>query len=353
MVALDEEIMDKPSFGVIVGRFQVHELHQGHLELLQRVWKRHNRVILFLGCTKTGPTRRNPLDFETRKAMIQAQFPEFIVVPLQDKKSDEEWSKELDARIADIVNFGDVTLYGSRDCFAPYYHGGHRVKELEMENIPKPTSSEEMSFNSQDGMQFTGDVSLSYAIDPVKAADFYVKYRITDLDQFTHGVLKNIVRDELNRTATNYTAEQLYGDKKSEMLNITKAQIEKLMNPLGVGVQQFGFIHPPRPPEPLVQAINAKIQAVQQAEKARNELATTQAEAAKVVAEAEGTATAQVTRAKGEAEANKIRNSAITTQLLEMRRLDNQHDWIYRWNGEVPKVSAGQGTGLLLQLEPK
>jgi bifunctional NMN adenylyltransferase/nudix hydrolase len=139
-----EEIMDKPSFGVIVGRFQVHELHQGHLELLQRVWKRHNRVILFLGCTKTGPTRRNPLDFETRKAMIQAQFPEFIVVPLQDKKSDEEWSKELDDRIADIVNFGDVTLYGSRDCFAPYYHGGHRVKELEMENIPKPTSSTEI-----------------------------------------------------------------------------------------------------------------------------------------------------------------------------------------------------------------
>jgi regulator of protease activity HflC (stomatin/prohibitin superfamily) len=213
--------------------------------------------------------------------------------------------------------------------------------------------NEEMSFNSQDGMQFTGDVSLSYAIDPVKAADFYIKYRITDLEQFTHGVLKNIVRDELNRTATSYTAEQLYGDKKSEMLNITKAQIEKLMNPLGVGIQQFGFIHPPRPPEPLVQAINAKIQAVQQAEKARNELATTQAEAAKVVAEAEGTATAQVTRAKGEAEANKIRNSAITTQLLEMRRLDNQHDWIYRWNGEVPKVSAGQGTGLLLQLEPK
>ena len=32
------------------------------------------------------------------------------------------------------------------------------------------------------------DVSLSYAIDGAKVPEFYVKYRISDLDLFTHGI---------------------------------------------------------------------------------------------------------------------------------------------------------------------
>jgi bifunctional NMN adenylyltransferase/nudix hydrolase len=127
--------MNKPSFGVIVGRFQVHELHDGHMELFRIVRGRHQRVIVFLGCTKVGPTRHDPLDFETRKKMVQAKFPEFTVLPLKDKKTDEIWSAELDERISDAVGEvpADVTLYGSRDSFAPFYHGKHKVKELEIE----------------------------------------------------------------------------------------------------------------------------------------------------------------------------------------------------------------------------
>jgi len=51
------------------------------------------------------------------------------------------------------------------------------------------------------------------------------------------------------------------------------------MSPVGVGVQQFGFIGAPRVPTVIATAITAKAQAIQQAERARNELATTQAEA--------------------------------------------------------------------------
>src|ERR1700681_807091 len=37
--------------------------------------------------------------------------------------------------------------------------------------------NEEMGFNSKEGMEIFVDVSLSYAIDPTKVPDFYVKYR--------------------------------------------------------------------------------------------------------------------------------------------------------------------------------
>ena len=38
--------------------------------------------------------------------------------------------------------------------------------------------NEEMGFNSKEGMEIFVDVSLSYAIEPEKVPDFYVKYRV-------------------------------------------------------------------------------------------------------------------------------------------------------------------------------
>ena len=88
---------------------------------------------------------------------------------------------------------------------------------------------------------------------------------------------------------------------------------------------------------------------IQDAERARNELAKTQAEAAKEIAAAEGDAKATVTRAQGEAEANRIRQSPLTPQLLELRKIENQKELIERWNGQLPTVQAGNGS-LLMEL---
>lgn len=122
--------MNKPSYGVIVGRFQVHELHDGHLELFRAVMGRHNRVLVFVGVSPNLFTKRNPLDFITRKAMIQAKFPQFTVLPLLDTMSDQSWSESLDAKIREVSGYGDVTLYGGRDSFVPHYSGHYKPVEL-------------------------------------------------------------------------------------------------------------------------------------------------------------------------------------------------------------------------------
>jgi regulator of protease activity HflC (stomatin/prohibitin superfamily) len=210
--------------------------------------------------------------------------------------------------------------------------------------------NEEMGFNSKEGMEIFVDVSLSYAIEPTKVPDFYVKYRVSDMDTFTHGILRDVVRNSLNEVASTYVVEDIYGEKKAEFLGKVQAMIEKKMAPVGVGVQQFGFIGAPRVPSVIATAITAKAQAIQQAERARNELATTQAEAAKKIAEAEGEAKSMVTRAQGEADANRIRQSSLTPQLLELRRLENSRALIDKWNGQLPTVEAGQGSGMILQL---
>ena len=210
--------------------------------------------------------------------------------------------------------------------------------------------NEEMGFNSKEGMEIFVDVSLSYAIEPSKVPDFYVKYRVADMEMFTHGILRDVVRNSLNEVASTYVVEDIYGEKKAEFLHKVQLMIEQKMTPVGVGVQQFGFIGAPRVPTVIATAITAKAQAIQQAERARNELATTQAEAAKKIAEAEGDAKSLVTRAQGEADANRIRQNSLTPQLLELRRIENNRALIDKWNGQLPTVQTGQGGGMILQL---
>src|SRR5271155_3862936 len=210
--------------------------------------------------------------------------------------------------------------------------------------------NEEMGFNSKEGMEIFVDVSLSYAIEPAKVPDFYVKYRVSDMDTFTHGILRDVVRNSLNEVASTFVVEDIYGEKKADFLRKVQAQIEQKMTPVGVSVQQFGFIGAPRVPAVIATAITAKAQAIQKSEQARNELATTQAEAAKKIAEAEGDAKSLVTRAQGEADANRIRQNSLTPQLLELRRIENSRMLIEKWNGQLPQVESGQGSGMILQL---
>ena len=123
----------KYSVGVIVARFQVHELHEGHHYVIKQVTKNHKKTIIFLGVPKFVGTKKNPLDFDTRKKMVQTHYPDAVIVALPDNASNTRWAQELDKRIREVYAHGDVLLYGSRDSFIPYYinNGGKfQTKEL-------------------------------------------------------------------------------------------------------------------------------------------------------------------------------------------------------------------------------
>jgi regulator of protease activity HflC (stomatin/prohibitin superfamily) len=221
--------------------------------------------------------------------------------------------------------------------------------------------NEELVFNSKEGQEVRADVSLSYAIEATKVPEFYVKYRTDDLERFTHGILKDIVRNSLNEVASTYTLEDIYGENKARFLREGRERIQAQLLPVGVGIQQFGFIGKPRFTAAIEQAITQKTQAITEAERARNQLAVTQAEMAKAVAEAEGEARSQVERARGEAtsaierargeaEANRLRQASITPQLLEWRRLENQRALVDKWNGELPRMIVGDKAGMLMPL---
>ena len=76
-------------------------------------------------------------------------------------------------------------------------------------------------------------------------------------------------------------------------------------------------------PSTIVEAVNAKNKAVQDAQKAENEVKVAEAQARKLVVAAEA-----------EAEANRLRTQALTPAVL-------QKAWIDKWDGSVPSVITG------------
>lgn len=118
--------------GVIIGRFQVPDLHDGHRDLIDTVVRKHKKILIFI-CSTPGVlvTRKNPLDFHTRKMMVQEIYPDAIILPLHDMPSDNDWSATVDGKIQET--FGDhatAVLYGSRDAFIPHYFGNYPTVEL-------------------------------------------------------------------------------------------------------------------------------------------------------------------------------------------------------------------------------
>lgn len=116
--------------GVIIARFQTPYLHEGHLYLLQHIRSKHNKVVIILGVSAVKGSRRNPFDYPTREKMLKQYAEELIVLPLPDHASDKAWSRQLDQLLQDTFPEASFILYGSRDCFIPYYSGRFAVEEL-------------------------------------------------------------------------------------------------------------------------------------------------------------------------------------------------------------------------------
>jgi bifunctional NMN adenylyltransferase/nudix hydrolase len=129
---MKEKVSKPTDVGVIVGRFQVNELHEAHIDLINSVLIKHDRVILFLGNSNIRNTTANPLDYRARRSMIADKFPTVEIHYINDHPSDAVWSKNLDKLIAEqLLPMQTITLYGSRDSFLKCYSGKHTVCELE------------------------------------------------------------------------------------------------------------------------------------------------------------------------------------------------------------------------------
>lgn len=195
-----------------------------------------------------------------------------------------------------------------------------------------------ISFNTKDQLLVSADINLSYIIMEKQVPHFYVQFRSDNLDNFTHGYLHNVAKDAFNGIGSKYTFDEINGEEKEKVLLAVKERINADLNKYGVLIQQFGLLGALRPPESVMKAITNKMEAIQRAQQAENEVREARAQAAKAVAKAEG-----------EAKSNHILAASISPALIQWRQLEITQQYVNKWNGARPMVE-GSGSGMILQL---
>jgi len=156
--------------GVIIGRFQVAELHEEHRRLIETVKEMTGNVIIILGNSPLLGTTSNPLDFRSRKAMILETYPDIEIQYIKDMASDHRWSEVLDGKIQDLTPMSSrVALFGSRDSFVSHYHGKYDTVELEAERFISGTEQrQKISRETKNSLDFrSGAVYSAFNRFPV------------------------------------------------------------------------------------------------------------------------------------------------------------------------------------------
>ncbi len=191
------------------------------------------------------------------------------------------------------------------------------------------TGDESITFQTKEGMSINLDVGISYSVDPLKIPVLFQKYR-KGVNEITDIILRNAVRDALNDYGTEYTVEENYSTKKTELFDRVKDRLTIEFKENGILIDNIYAIGSMRLPDNVVAALNAKIEATQKAQRVENEVLEAKAEAEKNVALARGTA-----------EANRIKLQSITPQLIEFEKLRIQEEAIKKWNGSLPTYNGG------------
>jgi regulator of protease activity HflC (stomatin/prohibitin superfamily) len=190
------------------------------------------------------------------------------------------------------------------------------------------------SFNadaaSKDLQKVTTDLAINWHIDATQVNKVY--QRIGDEEQIVTRIITPAVSEVLKAATAKKTAEEIITrrtDLKAEIDNGLKTRLVDY----GVIVDDISLVDFAFSPE-----FNKAIE--------RKQIAEQEAKQAEFVAvKASKEALAQVNRAKGQAEAQRLQRQTLTPTLLQQQAIE-------KWDGHFPTVMGGNGTLPLINLDP-
>lgn len=162
-------------------------------------------------------------------------------------------------------------------------------------------------------------VSVNYQLDDNKVVDIYREVGVG----YDLIILEPAIQESIKSTISQYNAEELVtkrGEVSDKILESISNKVKNYgLKVISVSFKDFDFS------DEYNQSIERKTIAEQNALTAEQELKTSEANAKKMIIEAQA-----------EADANNIKNSTITEEILTQQFID-------KWDGELPKVMGDSG----------
>lgn len=196
-------------------------------------------------------------------------------------------------------------------------------------------NDQSFTFRSKEGYAFNVDVGFGVSFNNNKTPKVFIKYRRTAAE-IIDGPFRDVVREAFVQAGSQMEGLSILGSGMTQLNTTVTDLVRKQLGDL-VTVEYVNVVGKPRVDKQVEGAINAVIQATQQANEAQERVRLKEAEARQQVAQANGNAEALLINAKAKADAIRIEAEALRTfgaQVLEMRAIE-------KWNGVMPLVTGG------------
>ena len=211
------------------------------------------------------------------------------------------------------------------------YQPGFKIiapwNEMYIYNVKEQQEEQELDVLDKNGLNIAMDVSVRF--NPTHSGVGYLH------ENFGKGYITQLVipevRSTVRRVAGNYTAEEIYSTKRTEVETSIKEETRKVLKNNHVAMKAL-LIRSIRLPDQIKNAIEKKLKEEQEALAYEYRLERERSEAERKQIQAEG-----------EARANEIISESLTPELLKMRGIEATLKLSESQNSKVVVIGSGDG----------
>ncbi len=199
--------------------------------------------------------------------------------------------------------------------------------------LPTQTVNREVLINlpSREGLTIRSEISILYRINPVMAKDIITQIGL-DYDKVITAVFRSASAD----VTSKFYAKDMHSGERDKIEKEISKKMNEILNAKGFEIESV-LMKSITLPDGLAKAIEAKLEAEQQAQRMEFILQAEQKEAERKKIEAQGTRDAQVILSEG-----------LSDKILQLRQIEMMRELITSPNAKVIFTDGKSGTPILL-----
>jgi prohibitin 1 len=202
------------------------------------------------------------------------------------------------------------------------------VTSVKRINVRVQKNTFESAAASKDLQTITTELAVNWHIDPLKVNKIY--QQVGDERLIIDGIITPAVSEVLKAATAKKTAEEVI-TKRTELKQEIDSNLKNRLESYGIIIDDVSLVNFSFSPE-FSRAIESKQIAEQEAKQAEF-----------IAQKATQEAQADINRAKGQAEAQRLQRLTLTPELLQKQAIE-------KWDGRFPTVMTGDGTLPLINL---
>lgn len=216
---------------------------------------------------------------------------------------------------------------------------------------------ESFEIPTKEGASLDADVAFSYSFELEQVPTTFTRFRGQDGKEILKSFIKPKMQAWIKEITPEFTMMEIVSTKRGAVNIALTERLAKRFKNYGITIDNIALADV-RPDEKTSQAIDEKIQAQEALEKSKvdaekakveankdKEIAEINAEKARI--EAQGVADAKLIQANAEAESNKKIAESLTPQLIELRRVEAEHQKAESIGNWRPSVIGGNSMPMI------